>query len=210
MASLVKADQGTDQWKQARVGIATASRFGDVIAQTRSGYAASRKNYMAELVVERLTGLPADSFTSTAMAWGTETEPVARLEYSLATGNAVEETGLWIDDVLPIGASPDGFVNKDGTLEIKCPNTATHLETLMSKKVPRQYVAQIQGQLLLTDRKWCDFVSYDPRLPENAQMIIIRVERDQEYIDNLLKELTKFLDEVDEQVKFVKEYKNAN
>lgn len=209
MSKLIEADQGSDEWKQARVGIATASRFGDILATTRTGYSASRKNYTAELVVEILTGLPADSYTSSAMQWGTETEPVARLEYALETGNEVEETGLWVDDILPIGASPDGFVNSDGTLEIKCPNTATHLETLMTKKVPRQYVAQIQGQLLLTDRKWCDFVSYDPRLPENARMIIIRVERDQIFIDNLLKELADFLDEVQQQVKFVKEYKNG-
>jgi putative phage-type endonuclease len=204
MARLIEADQGSDEWKAARVGIATASRFGDIMAKTRSGYAASRKNYMAELVVERLTGQAADNFKSSAMEWGTETEPVARLEYTLATGNEVEETGLWVDN--EIGASPDGFVNSDGTLEIKCPNTATHLETLMSKKVPRQYYAQIQGQLLLTQRSWCDFVSYDPRLPENAQMIIIRVERDQDFIKELKQELKTFLKEVEQQVNFVKEY----
>jgi hypothetical protein len=141
------------------------------------------------------------------MAWGTETEPVARLEYTLATGNEVEETGLWVDG--EIGASPDGFVNDDGTLEIKCPNTATHLETLITKKVPKQYYAQIQGQLLLTQRAWCDFVSYDPRLPENAQMIIIRVERDKLFIHDLKQELKTFLKEVEQQVKFVKEYRNG-
>jgi putative phage-type endonuclease len=209
MATPIKAEQGSDEWLQARVGIATASRFTDIMATTRSGYSASRKNYMAELTVEQITGLPTETYKSSAMQWGTDNEPLARLQYELETGNEVEETSLWIDNLLPIGASPDGLIGKDGTLEIKCPNTATHLQTLMSEQVPYQYVAQVQGQLMLTERNWCDFVSYDPRLPENAQMIIIRVERDEVFIEKLLKELTLFLDEVDEQVKFVKEYKNG-
>ncbi len=205
MARLVSAEQGSEEWLLARAGIATASRFNDIMSRTRSGYSASRKNYMAELVVERLTGQPSESFSSKAMEWGTETEPVARLEYTLLTGRNVLETGLWVDG--EIGASPDGFVDDDGTLEIKCPNTATHLETLMTRKVPRQYIAQIQGQLLLTDRKWCDFVSYDPRMPQNAQIIIIRVDRDEEYITNLKQELNDFLIEVNKQVEFIKDYK---
>ena len=205
MAKQIDAVQGTDEWKQARLGIATASRFHDIMSKTRSGYSASRKNYMAELVVERLTGQPADSYQSAAMQWGTDNEPVARLNYALETGNEVAETGLWVDG--EIGASPDGLVNGDGTLEIKCPNTSTHIETLTSRKVPKQYYAQIQGQLMLTDRKWCDFVSYDPRLPENAQMIVIRVDRDNDYIKELRAELKSFLQEVDAQVKVVKEYK---
>lgn len=207
MAKLIKADQGTDEWLMARVGLATASKFADIMAKTRSGYAASRKNYMAELVIERLTGQPTEYYSNSAMAWGSETEPVARLEYALETGNEVEETGLWVHDSLLAGASPDGFVNDDGTLEIKCPNSATHIETLLSKKAPRQYFAQIQGQLWMTDRKWCDFVSYDPRLPENTRMIIIRVERDEDFVKELAQEVEKFLGEVDDQVKFIKDYK---
>jgi putative phage-type endonuclease len=209
MAKLIKADQGSDEWLMARVGLATASKFADIMAKTRSGYGAQRKNYMAQLVIERLTGQPTEYYTNSAMEWGTTTEPVARLEYTLETGNDVEETGLWVHDTLQAGASPDGFVNSDGTLEIKCPNSATHIETLTSKSAPRQYFAQIQGQLWMTGRKWCDFVSYDPRLPENARMIIIRVNRDDKYIAELSKEVEKFLKEVEEQVKFVKEYNNA-
>ena len=207
MAQIVVAEQRTEEWYKARLGKATASRFKDVLATTRSGYSASRQNYMAELVTEILTGQPASTYSSAAMEWGTETEPVARLEYTLETGNEVEETGFWLHEILPVGASPDGLVGEDGLIEIKCPNTATHIETLRTKKLPKQYVAQVQGQLWITDRRWGDFMSYDPRLPENAQKVIIRVERDDEFIQNLQAELEIFMREVEEQVNFVKGYK---
>lgn len=206
MATLVKAEQRTPQWFEARLGKATASRFGDIMAKTRNGYAASRKNYMAELVTQRLTETIPESFTSAAMQWGIDNEPLARLAYSLETGNDSEETGFWIHEKVSAGASPDGFVNDDGLLEIKCPNTATHIETLQNKQLPSQYKAQVQGQIWITGRKWCDFVSFDPRLPQNAQMIVIRVERDDEYIKELEEEVVKFLKEVDEQVEFVRSY----
>lgn len=206
MATLVQAEQRSPEWYAARLGRATASRFNDVMARTKSGYSAQRKNYKAELVVETLTGEQADFHSSAAMQWGTDYEPVARLAYTLETGNNVEETGFWVDDEIGAGASPDGFVGKDGLLEIKCPNTSTHLETLERKEVPYQYRAQVQGQMWITGRKWCDFVSYDPRLPENAQMIIIHVERDDEYIKNLANEVEQFMLEVVEQVEFVRSY----
>ncbi len=207
MVQLIQAEQRSEEWFKARLGRATASRFNDIMARTRSGYGAQRKNYKAELVVETLTGTQNEFYASTAMQWGTDTEPVARLAYILETGNEVEETGFWLDDELGAGASPDGFVGEDGLLEIKCPNTATHLETLERKEVPFQYRAQVQGQMWITGRKWCDFVSYDPRLPENAQMIIIHVERDDEYIKNLAQEVEDFMIEVVEQVEFVRSYK---
>ena len=207
MPTVSNAEQQSEEWFQARLGCATGSRFNDVIAKTRSGYSTSRKNYAVELALEIITGTRQDFYQSSAMAWGTETEPVARLEYELITGNEVEETGFWKHDILPIGASPDGLVNKDGLLEIKCPNSATHLETLISGKVPRQYIAQVQGQLLITERNWADFVSYDPRMPENAKIKIIRVERDEAYIRELIYELEEFVKEVDEQVQFIKNYK---
>lgn len=206
LAYLVKAEQRSPEWFQARLGIPTASRFTDIMAKTKSGYAASRKNYCAELVIQRLTHAIPEHYENAAMAWGTENEPVARLQYELATGNDVSETGLWKLHDLDAGASPDGFVNEDGSLEIKCPNTATHLETLRTGKIPRQYVAQVQGQMWIADKKWCDFVSFDPRLPVNAQMIIIRVERDDAYIANLKDELISFLQEVEDQVEFVQSY----
>src|SRR5690606_19246603 len=151
----------------ARLGKATASRFSDIMARTRTGYSASRKNYMAELVTERLTNQVPENYVSNAMAWGIENEELARLEYTLTTGNETKTTGFWLHDELDAGASPDSFVNHDGLLEIKCPNTATHIETLESKRVPRQYFAQVQGQMWITGRKWTDFVSFDPRLPQN-------------------------------------------
>lgn len=207
MATEIKAEQRTPEWYAARLGKATASRFSDIMARTRTGYSASRKNYMAELVTERLTNQSSDSFTSSAMQWGIDNEPLARLEYELTTGNETKETGLWIHDTLDAGASPDGFVNSDGLLEIKCPNTATHIETLQTKKIPRQYIAQVQGQLWITNKKWCDFVSFDPRLPQNAQMVIIRAERDEGFIEELEQEIKQFLTEVKQQVKFVESYR---
>lgn len=206
-AKLVNAEQRSEEWFKARLGRATASKFSDIMARTRSGYGAQRKNYMAELVVETLTGEQVEFYTNAAMLWGTENEPVARLAYSLATGNDVEETGFWVDDEIGAGASPDGFIGEDGLLEIKCPNTATHLDTLRRREVPYQYVAQVQGQMWITGRKWCDFVSYDPRLVGDAQMIIIHVERNEAYIKELAEEIEKFMVEVVEQVEFVKDYK---
>ena len=206
MSQLINAEQRTPEWFSARLGKATGSRFSDIMAKTRSGYSSSRKNYAAELVTEILTNTPSESYTSGAMQWGTDNEPVARLQYELSTGNEVLETGFWIHDTLSAGASPDGFIGTDGLIEIKCPNTATHIDTLISKKLPRQYEAQVQGQMWITGRTWCDFVSFDPRLPENVQMFVVRVERDDLYIKELEEEIIKFLEEVDNLVEFIKSY----
>jgi len=207
MATLLKAEQRTPEWFAGRLGRASASRFGDIMAKTRSGYSASRKNYAAELVAERLTGQRNELYTTTAMQWGIDNEPLARLEYELAMNVTVDETGFWMHDEIMAGASPDGLISDDGCLEIKCPNTATHIETLMKGKIPYQYWAQVQGQLWITDRLWSSFVSYDPRMPENAQKIIIHVDRDDVYIAELEEEVISFLAEVDNQVEFVKNYK---
>lgn len=203
----IKAEQRTPEWFEARLGRATASRFGDIMAKTRSGYSASRKNYLAELLIQRLTKQIPDNYQSPAMLWGVENEPVAVLQYTLETGNGVEETSLWLHDEIEAGASPDGLVGKDGLIEVKCPNSATHIETLHTGKLPTQYKAQVQGQMWVTNRNWCDFISYDPRLPENAQMIVIRVERDDEYIKELVEEVESFLNELEEELEFVKGYK---
>lgn len=202
------SQQRTSEWFKQRWGRATASRFNDVIAKGKNGQALSgRKNYLSELVIERLTEPPTEdiSYKSGAMEWGIENEPVALLAYELDTGNQVSSAFFEKHETLEAGASPDGYVGTDGLIEIKCPNSATHLETLKSKKIPSQYVAQVQGQLWITGRKWCDFISYDPRFPINAQIFITRIERDEQYIKDLESELTKFLEEVEQETNYVKE-----
>jgi putative phage-type endonuclease len=194
-------EQRTDEWFQARLGKVTASRIGDVMAKTRSGYSASRANYMAQLVVERMTGKQAESFTNAAMQWGTETEPLARAAYEMKNNVMVDETGL-VDhpSILMTGASPDGLIGKLGMLEIKCPNTATHIETLLTDTIDQKYIYQMQWQMACTGRQWCDFVSFDPRMEESLQLKIISVKRDDTLIAEIEAEVTKFLSELDEKV----------
>jgi putative phage-type endonuclease len=193
-------EQRTTEWHQARLGKVTASRVADVIAKTKSGYGASRANLMADLIVERLTGQPASTFSNAHMEWGTEQEPHARADYSARTGELVEEVGF-IDHprIAASGASPDGLV-ADGLVEFKCPATATHLDTLLAQTVPAKYVSQMQWQMACTGRAWCDFVSFDPRLPEHLQMFVQRVERDDAYITMLEGEVTVFLAELEEKL----------
>lgn len=202
--------QRSDEWYQARLGKATASRFADIMATGYNGKPlAAWKNYKAELVVERLTGKPTETFQSGPMLWGIENEPLAALYYTMATGNSVEECGFFNHpDIENAGASPDRLIAPDGTVEIKCPNTATHLETLHSQEVPRMYMWQGQGQLWVTGRKWFDFVSFDPRLPENARLFIKRVQRDDALIEQLEGRVKQFLKEVDDEIEFVQKYKN--
>jgi len=200
-------EQRTDDWFAARLGKVTASRVADVVAKTKSGYSASRDNYMADLIVERLTGQKAAGFSSAAMEWGVEQEPNARAAYSARTGELVEEVGFIDHPAIAMsGASPDGLVN-DGCVEFKCPNTATHLEYLLAGKPPEKYVTQMQWQMACTNRPWCDFVSYDPRLPEHLQMLIVRITRDVKRIAELEDEVRKFLAELDEKVTKLKELK---
>ena len=194
-------EQGTDEWFAIRCGKVTASRVADVIATTKSGYSASRANYEAQLICEILTGKPAESFTNAAMQWGTETEPLARAQYELKTGNMVNQIGFVVHPMIEqAGASPDGLIGEDGCIEIKCPNTSTHLDTLLSQKVSSKYITQMTWQMVCTGRKWCDFVSYDPRLPENLQLYIERIELDQDYAKKLQNEVVMFLVEVNGKV----------
>jgi putative phage-type endonuclease len=194
-------EQRTSEWHTARLGKVTASRVADVIAKTKSGYGASRANLMADLICERLTGQPASTFSNAAMEWGTEQEPHARAAYSARTGELVEEVGF-IDHprIAASGASPDGLIGDDGLVEFKCPATATHLDTLLAQTVPGKYVSQMQWQMTCAGRKWCDFVSYDPRLPEHLRMFVKRVERDDDYIKMLECEVTVFLAEMEEKL----------
>ncbi|MGF6434353.1 lambda exonuclease family protein [Bradyrhizobium elkanii] len=186
--------QGSDEWKALRLGKVTASRVADVIAKTKTGYSASRANYMAQLIAERLTDTVADAYTNAAMQHGTETEPEARSAYEFYQGVTVEQVAFVphpkIDQA---GCSPDGLVGDDGLVEIKCPNTATHLETLLGHAVPSKYEAQMQFQMACTGRKYCDFVSYDPRMPENMRLFIKRVNRNDRLISDIESEIASFL-----------------
>ena len=189
--------QGSPEWFAIRCGKVTASRVADVVAKTKSGPSTSRANYMAELIAERLTGQPAERFSNAAMAWGTEKEPEARDAYCFYRGETVKEVGfIYHPTIEQSGCSPDGLVGDDGLIEIKSPNTATHLETLLGQMVPRKYIDQIQFQMACTGRQWCDFVSYDPRLPENMRLFIKRMPRDEKRIAELETEVAGFLLEV--------------
>lgn len=191
--------QGTDEWKAARLAKVTASRIADLMAKTKTGYGASRANYMAELLCERLTGTSADRYVSPAMAWGTATEDEARAAYEFAHDVIVETVGFVPHPAIAeAGASPDGYVGADGLVEFKCPNTATHIDTLLSQAVPERYVLQIQFQLACTGRLWCDFASYDPRLPEDMRLFVATVKRDPATIATIESEVVKFLAELDE------------
>lgn len=194
-------DQRTEEWFSARLGKVTASRIADIMARTKTGYSTSRANYMAELVAERLTGKKGESFSSSAMQWGTEQEPNARAAYESMKGVLVQEVGFVphprIDDS---GASPDGLVGSDGLIEIKCPNTNTHLDFLMDDTIPEKYVLQMQWQMACTDRAWCDYASFDPRLPERMQLKIKRVARDNQTIVLMESEVARFLAELQNKV----------
>ena len=200
-------EQGTPEWHQLRLGKVTASRVSDVMAKIKTGESASRKNYRAELVVQRLTGLPSESFTNAAMEWGTATEPMARIAYEIAKEVLVEQVGFIEHPTIAMfGCSPDGLAH-DGMIEIKCPNSATHIEYLTDNKAPAKYINQMQCQMAVTGRKWCDFVSFDPRLPEDLQLFVVRVEKDQKYIDSMEVEVVEFLTEVEGMVNQLKERK---
>ena len=194
-------EQRTEEWFEARLGCVTASRTADVMAKTKSGYSASRANYMAELICERLTGERQAGFSSAAMQWGIETEPQARMAYEIMTGATVIETGFVLHPTIPgFGASPDGLIDDNGLVEIKCPNTATHIETLLSEGVQNKYITQMHVQMLCTGRDWCDFVSFDPRLPVELQMFIKRVEFDKELADEIVTEVQAFIVEMEAKI----------
>ena len=193
--------QGTDAWHEIRCGKVTASRVADIIAKTKTGQSASRANYMAQLVCERLTKTRTESFTNAAMEHGVTQEPFARAAYEAAQGVMVEEVGFVRHPTIEwAGASPDGLVGDDGLVEIKCPNTSTMIETLLSQKVPSKYITQMQFQMACTGRKWTDYVVFDPRMPEKAQLFVKRVDRDDAYIAEIEAEIVKFLAEVASQV----------
>lgn len=199
--------QRTAEWHSARRGKVTASRIEDIVRLLRNGnYSAARKNYAAELVTQRLTGKDPEVLTNEYIEWGIAQEPFAREAYTQRTGNVVVEVGFIDHPRLPYaGASPDGLVGDDGLIEIKCPSLATHIETLLTEEVKDQYRYQMLWQMVCTGRKWCDFVSFDPRAAPDMQLFIKRFERDEVEIENLEMEVSKFLNEVADTVSKLQE-----
>jgi putative phage-type endonuclease len=197
--------QGTDEWKMLRLGKATASRIKDIIAKTKSGgYSTSRDKYLTQLLLERLTGTVADSYTDAAMNWGTEQEPFARAAYEALKGVMVDQVAFINHPTIEMaGASPDGLVGEDGLVELKCPMSHTHLESLLGG-LDDQYKVQVQWQMACTGRKWTDLCSFDPRFPADLQLVVKRFERDDSYIATLEKEVIKFLAELDDKLNKVK------
>lgn len=208
---LNEIEQRSDEWFKARQGKVTASRISDVMAKTKSGYSASRQNYMAQLICERLTETPTTSYTNAAMQRGTELEPVAREMYILNQFDVtVKEVGVIPHPTIKnAGSSPDGLVNDDGLIEIKCPNTWTHIEFMQSLKPKREYILQMQWQMMCTGRKWCDFMSYDDRLPDNLSYKCVRINYDENLAQEIEMEVIKFLQELDDQIKQL-EQENGN
>ena len=200
-------EQRTPEWFAARCGKVTASRLADVMARTKSGYSASRQNYMAELICQRLTGKLEEGFSNAAMMRGTELEPVAREMYALNEFDAeITEVGL-IDHptISGFAASPDGLVNEDGLIEIKCPNTWTHLETLITGEPKRQYMLQMHAQMMCTGRKWCDFVSFDDRLPPDLAYFKKRIHFDEALASEIESEVKTFLADLESEIQKIAE-----
>jgi putative phage-type endonuclease len=192
-------EQGSDLWKIARLGYVSASNLDAVMAKGKSGEAATRRNYKIRLVTERLTGKIGESYSNASMEWGVETEPKARMALELKNQVMVDQTGFWKHPTIPwLGCSPDGLINADGLCEIKCPNTATHIEYLLAGVMPAEYIKQVQGQLWVMERDWTDFVSFDPRINEKNRLFVIRVHRDEAMIKAMEVEVKKFLSEVEQ------------
>ena len=196
----INIEQGSDEWKQARLGHVTASNMADVMSKGKgTAEAVGRYKYKVKLVAERLTQTSGESFTNAAMEWGIEQEQFACIEYEASRNVFVERTGFWVHpEIQWLGVSPDRLVGDEGLIEVKCPNTTTHLGYLFENKIPSDYYKQIQCQLWVTGRQWCDFVSYDPRLPKRNQLLIVRAERDEKLIKEMETETLQFLGEVNQ------------
>lgn len=199
---LVEVEQGSAEWLQMRVGCVTGSRAADVMAKLKrkDGEAQCRQDYKAEIVCEILTGRAVDHYVSPAMEWGKENEIFARNAYEVEVA-AIEQVGFALHSrIKRFGASPDGLVGSDGLVEFKCPNTTTHIEYIIGGVVPVEYHWQILAEMACSERQYCDFVSFDPRLPKKLQLFVRRFERDNARIAEMEQEVEKFLSEVDEQI----------
>jgi hypothetical protein len=199
--------QGSTEWKQARCGSLGASSLHEAICRTKSGWGAGRANLMARLIAERLTGVPLESYVSAAMAHGTMTEPEARIAYEFHRDVNVEEVAF-VPHPAIIGShcSPDGLIGEEGLVEFKCPNIATHIETLLGASIPEKYIVQVQWQMACTGRQWADWCSYDPRMPEEMRLFVRRIPRDDIHIKELEAYAREFLAELDDKLMKLRMY----
>lgn len=198
-------EQGSAAWFALRTGKVTASKVSDVVGKTQKGWAAPRALYMGQLVAERLTDQISETFVNPAMRWGTEQEPFARAAYSFLNDVEVEEIAFVAHPTIAwSGASPDGLIGKEGGVEFKCPTSATHIETILGGICPEKHVNQIQWQMACTGRLWWDFASFDPRMPEEMQLFVRRVARDDAYIAELEQMVIEFLGEIDDRIAILK------
>jgi len=191
--TIVDCIQGSEEWFAARLNKVTASNFHKVLNK-KTG----RRAYMRKLCAERLTGCREESYKNANMEYGNETEPLARQYYETANDCQVDEVGFVMRDD-DVGASPDGLVGDDGIIEVKCPLSSTHIETILSDKMPTLHIPQVQGLLWVTEREWCDFVSFDPKVLSRP-MFCVRIERDKDYIVNLAANVAVFVKELEEMV----------
>ena len=200
---LVDVIQGSDEWLTLRLGLVSASRFKELMTEPKSkadkesgALSATARSYMMELIAEILTG-EQKKVTGPALDWGTNNEKGAQIEYAFEQGVTVDEVGICLTDDKQIGASPDGFIGDFGGLEIKCPyNSANHIATVIAGEMPKEHMAQVQGNMLVNGRQWWDFVSYDPRIDGKGRIFITRINRDDEYIEKIQIKLTAFLVEM--------------
>lgn len=196
---LVNVEQGSEEWLRLRLGLVSASRFKDIMTNPRSKtelFSSTAKSYMLELIAEIVTGEQKE-VSGKALEWGSNNEKSAQIEYAFEQGVTVDEIGICLTDDRQIGASPDGFIGDFGGIEIKCPyNSANHISTVIAGEMPKEHMAQVQGNLWVNGREWFDFVSYDPRIDGKGRIFITRIHRDEEYIAKLQEKLTAFLIEM--------------
>lgn len=198
-------EQNTPEWQEERLGKVTSSELNNVLMdKSKAGY----RNYQAQIILERTTGKTPERFQTKATEWGHDTEELAASMYMLETGNLVRTCGIFIHKFLALGDSPDRIVlNKPGCVEIKCKNSANHLEALTTGNMPKEHKAQVQNHIQMTGSEWCDYVSFDPDFPEGQQLFIERIYKDEAYCKNLIVQVSLFLDEVENKIKFLEGYK---
>jgi len=196
----IHVEQGTDEWKKVRLGYVSASNLDAVMAKGKGGAeSVTREKYKTRLAIERLTGEIGESYSNPSMEWGVETEEKAAMAYEVSCETLLDKTGFWKHSSIPwVGCSPDRIATPNGGVEIKCPDSHTHVKYWRNKIVPTEYVKQVQGQIWVMDWEWCDFVSYDPRMPEKSRLLIVKTYRDEQLIKLMEQEVKQFLEEVEQ------------